>query len=176
MKSILFALVLLVASTAHANEGDWWLDIHVLSYHNNDSRTWYDDDGKAREWQEDNWGLGVGYGITQHMELKAGAYRNSHDATSVYAGVKWHTDYERLISIGLLAGLVTGYEETQHVDGPVTGYLLPVIGIHPHYRVRAEIGYIPGSIGAGQQVVNQYGEIKTSENTDLITVTIGILF
>ena len=163
----IIAGMLLLATSAHANKGDKWALVHLWSYHANESRTWFDDEGQAHPWNEKNYGLALGYGLTDHIEGQVGAYNGA---------VKWHTNYERFISVGLTVGLVSGYEVTQAIDTPVTAFILPTISFHPHYRVRIDIGYLPGSLGAGKSLTDRNGNTVTSESTDLFTSTVGILF
>lgn len=146
----------LISSNATANKGDLWIDVTLASRHTNESGLWYDDDNQPHEWNENNLGLGVGYGVLPGIEAKAGFYKNSHNVNSVYGGFKWHTNYERFISIGLTVGLVTGYEIAGHIDTPVTPFILPAITIHPHHRVRVEFGFVPGAPGSEGEKTNVF--------------------
>ena len=161
MKRIIaIAVLMLIAANAHANKGDIWLDLHIGSHHSGEG-IWWDDDFNSHEWTEVNPGVGIGYGALDNIELKAGIYKNSHDKTAVYGGVKWHTDYERFISVSVTVGLVSGYEVSQTIDTPITAYILPAISFHPHHRVRIDLGYLPGKTRETPQGTSPASHVMT---------------
>ena len=98
----------LYKNSAHA--GEIWGEYHVGSNHSD--KYWYDDNGRRHEFNENNTGGGISYGINDNVEVIGGFYRNSYDNTSVYAGADVHTGRRHGISVGVSAGKITGYEDT----------------------------------------------------------------
>ena len=119
-------------STAKA---DTWIDVHGLSKH---SQSTYRDKGVTREFNETNLGLGAEVPIARNFSLILGGYRNSYYRTSLYAGMDIHTNPHALTGVGVMTGIISGYDET------------PVLAL-PYYRignehVRVKFGVIPGKI------------------------------
>ena len=102
---------------------DWYLDINGLSRHSESAEEFL---GKTRadaiggSWNERNYGLGV-TAKEGNTLYSLGGYMNSFNEPSIYAGMGYEfplsDKYD--ISLGALAGIVTGYEE------PITPMVLP---------------------------------------------------
>jgi hypothetical protein len=126
------AAVFLMAGcgSAQAAEDMWTVDFNVASVHSQEN---YYIDGAATPFNEDNQGLGIRYGLTDHVDVMAGFYDNSFHKTSVYAGVEWHTSREYLVSVGVAVAAVTGYSgtptETPLIFLPVVQLGQPEIGM-----------------------------------------------
>lgn len=146
-KSILLTAIL-SSSSAYALEGDTWLNIHIGSLHS-DAGFEADDTEEYFEWNEVNPGLGYEWEATDNKSYRLGAYHNSVDETSVYAGLNLHTKYTSGIAVGVMLGFVNGYE--RH-GMKVAGIVLPNV-MFIYERVRLEVGYIPA--------MNGYGSVTT---------------
>ena len=98
MKHIIaLALAIAATGTAAANElAPAAVGVHIASKHSS----------YAQQWNDDNHGLYARWanGAT------VGAFRNSEHATSAYVG--WSKDWPlvKRVDVGLLLGLVTGYQ------------------------------------------------------------------
>ena len=137
------AILALTAQCAMAETGDTWINLHLGSHH--DTNQWFDDNGNAFDFNESNYGAGVIHEWIDHLDVRAGAFRNSFDHTSVYTGIGWHTSYQKPVSAALQVGIATGYKNTPTGgDSALVGYVMPTLGIN-FDRVRAEIGYIPST-------------------------------
>jgi hypothetical protein len=67
---------------------------------------------QAAERNETNTGIGLRIGYTNRIDLIAGTYRNSFDSTSIYAGAGYTFARSQHVSLGILAGAITGYNES----------------------------------------------------------------
>jgi len=85
---------------------------------------------------------GNGHGLT------GGIYRNSFYETSVFAGYYTQTE-EPYLNIGIVGGLITGYE--QQTGKEIFPLALPYVLIGPK-AVRARIGALPGVFTFSMQV------------------------
>ena len=117
----------------------------------------YEYNGQYHEWNDENYGLGIGYELSDHIEARAGFFDNSFHKTSTYAGINWHTSRERLLSVGLMAGLVGGYQDTPSSNG---GFVLPNVALNWE-QITGEFGYQPR---------------LHSHQSNVITFSIGVLF
>jgi hypothetical protein len=129
---ILFSV--LWATTAEAGV---WGEYHIGSNHLN-GRT-YVENGVVKQLNERNTGLGVSYAISPHAEVTAGFYRNSYNKTSRYAGVDFHTSTRQGVRVGVMAGPLTGYDDTPE---PAKWMVMPnVTWGTKHLRTR--VGFVP---------------------------------
>jgi len=94
-----------------ARAGDLWTACTVRSYH-------FD---RSQGYNERNWGCGIEYGVARDIRLIAGAYRNSLFRRSLYAGALWTPLHIGPAKIGLIGGVVNGYDDESH------GRLFPVV-------------------------------------------------
>ncbi len=85
---------------------DIWIDIPVMSKHNQDT---YLVNGEVKELNENNPGIGIAYKHNDNVEFIGGAYKNSFDVNSIYAGADFHTSSKRPVRVGISTGLITGY-------------------------------------------------------------------
>lgn len=164
---VLFATALVASAQVLAadNLGNWSLDINGVSKH---SESRYTENGKAREYNETNTGLGasvewLGWNqlvrrskwtdwIDEHgidSDIKFGFFDNSYDETSLYAGLFLHKDlgserWKFAPGLGIL--MVTGYDDTPE-DAPAI-FPLPVFGLEfGHKALKFNLGYVPwGSV------------------------------
>ena len=156
MRTIISIILLTAFSNTYAAKDDLWLKIHIASKHFSESGVWVDDYGQEHPWNEGNPGLGLEYEITNNLSVNGGGYYNSHEKVSIYGGIKLHTSYDRVFAVGLGGGLVTGYEITQNVEGPVSAYIHPTISWIPKNPYvggrpfRFDVGYVP-ALDIGQE-------------------------
>ena len=151
-KIIVVSALLAVVAEARA---DTWLNVHLLSKHVNADQPY--------DYNENNYGLGIIHEWQPSLDVRVGAFKNSFDHTSAYAGIGWHTSYNKPVSMILQAGMSTGYKDTPvGGESALIGYVLPTVSFNTK-RVRVEVGYIPKAVG---------GDIKS----DVITVSIPVRF
>ncbi len=103
-------------------KGDISLVVSGVSHHFG-QRSYWDESGQNRKWNEVNFGGGIEYQLSKHFYAAAGGYKNSIHKASFYAGAGVETDGSRKFGAGLEAGLITGYEI------PVVPSLIPYIRI-----------------------------------------------
>ena len=127
MKTWLFFILAIIASDSFAN--DWWLDVHLASYHFN--RDGYYQDGEQHDWNEKNFGLGVTYQYHENVQLMGGFFDNSYHTHSNYAAINFHANYNiksLIIKPGVLIGGVTGYEDTPMNENSWVRTVTPMAG------------------------------------------------
>lgn len=136
---IIIATVLLLIST-QAFSYDGWLNIHLGSSH--EKRTYIDQSGNDIEYNQKNFGLGLSVPAYSNIDARAGFFENSFNNTSYYAGADFHYNTSRYITVGVNAGVASGYEHS-----PVrSSALAPMFVPHVTMKVknfRTEIGYVP---------------------------------
>lgn len=125
IRAILLPIFCLLSLPASA--GDLWVDIHGLSIHSSSSYSYKQYSG---DYNWANLGAGVGYALTPNVELKAGAYWNSYENLSVYAGARFGLrlpvgDSGVIVDPGLTVGVVTGYEDTPDEAAAIQPVILP---------------------------------------------------
>jgi hypothetical protein len=103
-----------------------WLVLGGLAYHSCRSCEFRESNpGLALQWQspwfEELTGL-------ENTRLTAGAYINSNDRNSVYAGAQWLPYRYGPVKLGLQAVLITGYKEAV-----ITPVLLPLMSIETQH-------------------------------------------
>jgi hypothetical protein len=103
-----------------------WLIVGGLAYHSCRTCGFRESNpGIAAQWQaawfEELTGL-------ENTRLTAGAYINSNDRNSVYAGAQWMPYSFGSVKLGLQAVIITGYKEAA-----VTPVLLPLVSIETQY-------------------------------------------
>jgi hypothetical protein len=141
-----------------------WLDIHGFSYHDNENRC--DSDNKepdCKKYKEVNPGLGLSVQVAKHLELGAGWYENSHDATTMYmhGALIYDIPLSKNWTVTPLvrAGLASGYKETEWD----VGIFRPMgqLGVRLSYdRLKVELAASPGKTFA-------------DKSTDLYTLNFG---
>ena len=145
MKLKAFTTMLLLGSIASTANADIVLNLHLGSIHTNDGY-WSAETGKLTDYNESNPGLGISYQFTNNFELRGGGYKNSHNANSFYLGGAAYTSSNRLVGVGVVAGIVTGYDglilNPDFDYKPAQPFAMPSIFIN-YGNVRSEIGYIP---------------------------------
>lgn len=122
-----FAGGLLVCSVAHA--GETWAVGSVSSYHL-----------ERRGQNERNWGLGFEAGIGAHTRAIGGAYRNSSDDTTVYAGLAHLPWQHGRLRLGGMLAAASGYEDKPAV-------LLAAVAALEGRRAGINLGFIPAAGG-----------------------------
>lgn len=121
---------------------DWYLDINGVSRHSEDPKN---EVARAlmrkygvSEWNEDNFGVGV-TAKDANKFYTLGGYNNSLGEPSYYAGGGYQRRFgnDFYIEPGLLAGVVTGYED------PVTPMLIPKLGLGIKDVGQLNLSYLP---------------------------------
>lgn len=112
-----------------------WLIIGGLAHHSCRTCSFRESNpGIAAQWQspwfEELTGL-------ENTRLTAGAYINSNDRNSVYAGTQWLPWSYGLVKLGLQAVIITGYKEAA-----ITPVLLPLISAETQH-VGVDIYAVP---------------------------------
>lgn len=96
---------------------EWWITMPFASNHKSD-----------KPYEENNWGLGIEYRLTDVWSLSAVTYRNSFSRTSTCLGGGYAPQQLRLtihsvqIRLSMLAALCSGYaEHLVFIPAPVLG-------------------------------------------------------
>ena len=101
------AIVLLALLPSLASAGELWGSLNLASAH-----------GKTKNrLNERNPGLGLEYHQSEHVLYMAGAFRNSHRRTSVYALAGWTPVEWGYAKFGVVGGIINGYPK--HNSGKV---------------------------------------------------------
>lgn len=104
MRSLL-AVLLLTASQAFA--GETWFVGTLASYHYNTDK----------KYNQQNWGVGIEQGLTEHFRIVAGGYRNSNRRDSMYFGAAWAPiQIYGPVRLGVAAMYVGGYETSKDTE------------------------------------------------------------
>jgi len=120
-----------------------WITASVASYH-------FD---RSKDYNERNWGLGLERAVSENARLVAGAYRNSFYRTSAYAGIVYAPLRVGVLSAGVVAGLVTGYQHTVSLGlAPTVLIELPVTGVGLNALFVPKYGNSPGIAGLQMKV------------------------
>ena len=165
-KALILIVALTVISPVSADEGDIWIDINGISKHfGGEDQIFTDTDGRRREFNETNIGLGVTYEAGKWYEIKAGFYENTYYKTTAYAGANVAYDLrigDLVVSPGVTVGLVTGYDDTPMQVWAIQPMAMPTLSVQ-YKSVRLNIGYMPLN-----QVFNR--------GNDIITFQLGLKF
>lgn len=117
-KNLVVAIIFtLFISPCSADE----LELHVTSYHFDE----HDDD----DFNEFNIGAGYNYEFNSKTYAVIGAFNNSYDKLSVYAGAKWLPIDIKFFKAGIGGGVVTGYEDDTDANA-VQPIIIPEIQFH----------------------------------------------
>lgn len=134
MLFIAVTIVLLCVNVTYA--ADAWLDFNIGSKHI--SANGYD-------FNENNYGLGVTRSVSTRLDVTAGTYKNSYRKHSNYLGFIFSVPVTRYLSVGGLAGLVTGYDDT-----PINAPIAAPIAVPSAYvqlgGYKVTIGYMPSRL------------------------------
>jgi hypothetical protein len=115
------------------------------------------------DFNTENFGIGINYPIKQseHYSFSAGTFDNSYDEQSFYLGVTAQYDFCKseiwICSVGVIGGVITGYEDDVEDANPVQPVALP----------QFKIGY--NGFTATTRFIPDLGE--NSEN--VLTLSIG---
>lgn len=125
----LLALVvgMLIACPAQADD-DMWAVLSVGSYHT-----------QRHHQNENNFGVGIEYGLEKDARLIAGVYNNSIEETSMYVAVAWMPFKLGPFRLGSVMGMVTGYVP----DMPLP--MLALAGSYEAKRWGVNVGYVPAA-------------------------------
>lgn len=137
------ALLLSSCTAAIAAQGDVWLDVHGVSYHDKAGRC-YTEAGVCKKFNEFNRGVGLSYGAQDWLEVSAGYYRNSYDENTVYMSGTLKHDIpigNFTVSPGLRLGIATGYE--RDCNGCAVAPLGLLVLQVQHGAARVELGAAP---------------------------------
>ena len=160
MKKIAFCLMFAVSGAAVAS--DTWFEVSGVSKHLQKSTyTWK---GETKKFNETNIGLGLAKEVHDNVELKVGFYENSYNKTSKYAAGFVHANMtygDFKVKPGVVAGVVTGYDETPELANKVQPIAYAVIAVE-YKSVRVNVGYLPSRLVGG--------------NTDVATIQFGFKF
>ncbi len=114
---ISFIVLLLYCTSALAEHTE--LELHLTSYHFSN----------RSEFEENNYGVGITHYFKDRWGISAGGFNNSYDDTSVYLGLIYTYDFcssETIVcTIGVIGGVVTGYEGNVSGAGEVRPIALP---------------------------------------------------
>lgn len=139
-KKIIVAILLAAAVPAHA--GDLYLDVNGHSWHSKNTYTYR---GQQGEYNGQNPGLGVTYGLGNHLEAFTGYFVNSFQRATVYGGAKIKHDLvfgKVTVTPGLNIGIATGYDKTPAQSDYYQFVIMPAVRIV--YRdVGVTLGYVP---------------------------------
>jgi hypothetical protein len=114
-----FAVALLFIPLA-AIAGETWFVGTLASYH-------YTGSG---DYEQRNWGFGIEQRLTDSFAVAGGVYRNSHRRDSLYFGAAWAPLKFGLVSLGIAALLVGGYETVEEPE--LVKAIFPVVSIDYH--------------------------------------------
>jgi hypothetical protein len=174
---VLILMGCMAPSAVYSAVGDTWLQVHGFSRHigydgyyapvttqefNVVTQESYTKVTQVQQpFNEFNPGIGFGYEFVDGIEARAGFYYNSFSSTSLYGGLNWHTSHDRLLSAGLMVGIVGGYNESFTGAGnEITLAAQPTLAVNiTDYRM--EFGYIPG---------------LKDHQSDIITLSFGIRY
>ena len=95
----LFTVIILIALVTPCSADE--LELHLTSYHYS----------RSQDLNESNFGAGYNYQLTPTTFAVIGAFNNSYDELSVYAGAKWLPIKKMNFKAGFVAGVVTGYDD-----------------------------------------------------------------
>jgi len=163
-RTLIYFSILLAAIavfTSFCAEARPVLNLHIGSYHDGPGY-WSAETREFTEFNESNPGLGLGWTFNEHLEIRGGGYKNSHHKNSFYLAGAAYTSTARLVSIGLVAGALTGYKDTVLHANPtpenpeinyaaVQPFAMPVVLFNTG-PVRTEIGYMPSFINGTYSV------------------------
>ncbi len=116
-RHIVFLSFFVFLSPSSADE----LELHITSYHFNE-----DSDDHLNEF---NIGAGYNFEYTSKIFASFGAFNNSYEKLSIYAGVKWMPLEYKFIKAGLVGGVVTGYDEDTDAN-EIQPIIIPEIQLH----------------------------------------------
>ena len=140
--------------SAEPKNGDITLVISGASHHFG-QRSYWDENGQNRKWNETNYGAGLEYQLSKHFYVAAGGYKNSIHKPSFYAGAGVETNGSKPLGIGLEAGLITGYEI------PVVPSAIPYIRIGSRNApMNFKVNLIPPIKGVTPAVVAMQARLK----------------
>ena len=158
-------LSFLWVSDAWGFETSWSLDINLASIHSEDTyqkpilgKYQYFEiiEGYAtpvvgyeeKEFQNINPGLGLRYHGDENVDFTIGFFLNSFDDLSIYGAIEPHTSSKRLVQVGIMMGLATGYEDYVDHAAALTPFILPNMQFNfpTNTPTALKIGVLPNSI------------------------------
>lgn len=142
MKTAIILAIILLSAQANANE--LFLDINGFSMH---SKETYKYKGTRQEYNSNNTGLGLTYGLNKYTEASAGFYKNSYNKDTIYGLVRLKYDISMgnmTITPGINIGIVTGYWDTPVQADYYQVLVAPTVRVTYH-GIGFTIGYVPGS-------------------------------
>lgn len=92
------------APDAHQHAGSLWINIGALSTHLNEKKNY----------NGNNWGVGLEYGLTPDVSLLAGRFNNSVHRNSNYAAVGWQPLRWGEWKTGAALGVMDGYPAVEN--------------------------------------------------------------
>ena len=149
MKTLTTLILLLCSLSTQAAKDPYhivYADLHIGSIHQHKE---FDKGGKHYSLNQFNYGGGITYPMYHNItgdkvnvnaSYRAGVYKNSYNATSVYLGVDFHTKYTNGFGVGVMTGFVSGYKKS-----PRNTDIVAAVVPHVHYiynKYKAEIGYL----------------------------------
>ena len=143
------ALLAAVPVVSRADRGDLWLDFNGASWHTAKSYSW---EGQTRNYNQTNFGLGLGRGLNDWSELKGGWFENSYYKTSVYLTLDVKPTWIRyqnenwFVAPGVAFGAVTGYQDTPEQTGAVAPWALLNVSFGNPKHWRFVVGYLPSTL------------------------------
>lgn len=192
MNRIFLLFMLLIATTnSYALDSQLWLDINIGSKHSKDK--WYNgvlcdenwencdpSTGEVGEYNENNLGAGLTYGITDYFDVLGGFIsKNSFNNFSLYGGgnLKYPIFIKRKklrFEPGIMLAVATGYEGTRLEHkfsvGDLTPFPLLNLTVFVYDVIYARVGYFPDLDG------NPSHEWENGDRSGVITFQAGVKF
>jgi hypothetical protein len=153
MKSAILSVLLAFSSTAQATptkaspqNHTWRLDVHGLSRHFDRCHS-----KCTKQYNEQNFGLGLAYKVNKTFDLMAGFYDNSFNVQSTYVGVNIGHTFGHFTP-GIMIGGINGYTFDGLEESEFGPALLPNVSFDAD-RFQINVGYIPADFGGKSAVL-----------------------
>lgn len=118
MKKMIAAILTALACTTPAVASDAvWTSMMVRAYHTD----------RTKGYNENTLGVGVEYRRDDSdIRLVGGMYNNSFNRLSTYAGVSWLPVEVGPVKMGVMGGLISGYQRYDYNFGPMAAGILSI--------------------------------------------------
>ena len=136
-RAILLAFIALPANATT------FIEVNGVSQHS--VTTYSNSTTEQRDLNERNFGVGVGYEVSETLSADVGFYENSYYRQTWYVGVNLHKQWlppQGRIAIGLSAGFATGYDNTPIEAKRLQPIAMPTFDLGGH-QAFIRIGRIP---------------------------------
>lgn len=102
LSGIAFVILVIVAIGLWPAKAETWIVATLAGYHYSAEPN--------KDYNEQNFGLGLEHSLTQRVRFAGGFYRNSNRIDSTYIFVAWLPVERGAVKLGVAAGIVSGYE------------------------------------------------------------------